>query len=180
LLPSIAGASDPFTLTGGEGKDQFRFSGPAFDAGTVISGDGVRQAVNTPDIITDFAIGSDRFVFDAADFNVGARKVSVGAAADIRNGSTVIVLTDVDNDANAATVFNAGAAASLIAANVDTDGAGFFVYWNSALGINRLVYSENLNEATADIRVLANMTNLTGQTAIDALNDFGANSFLFV
>jgi hypothetical protein len=131
--------------------------------------------------VQDFEIGLDQFVFDQSVFNVsGNRKVSISSAAGIRDGANVIVLQDTDNDANAATAFNAAAAATLIADNVETDGAGFFVYWNSALGINRLVYSENLNEATADIRVLANLVDVSGAEAIAAIADFTARDFAFI
>lgn len=169
------------TITGGGGRDRVVFGDQAFESAAIIAGDGIRQAENTPDILTDWAIGEDRFVFDTEVFGVtGNKKVSVSLAADIKAGANVIVLQDTDNDANAATVFNAGAAASLIAENVDVDGAGFFVYWNSALGINRLVYSENLNEATADIRVLANINTLAGAEAIAALDDFAGRDFAFL
>lgn len=169
------------TITGGEGRDRVVFDGQAFESSLIIAGDNIRQAENTPDILTDWTIGEDRFLFDTEVFGVtGNKKVSVSLAADIKAGANVIVLQDTDNDANAATVFNAGAAASLIAENVDVDGAGFFVYWNSALGINRLVYSENLNEATADIRVLANINTLAGTEAIAALDDFSARDFAFL
>jgi Ca2+-binding RTX toxin-like protein len=168
-------------ITGGQGRDRVVFGDQAFESAAVIPGDGIRQVENTPDILTDWTIGEDRFLFDAEVFGVtGNKKVSVGAAEDIRSGANVIVITDTDNDGNAATAFNAAAAASLIAGNVDADGAGFFVYWNSALGINRLVYSENLNEATADLRVLGNINTLSGAEAIAALDDFSGRDFAFI
>jgi Ca2+-binding RTX toxin-like protein len=177
----LNGGTGVDTITGGTGRDTVVFDGVVFESAAVIDGDGIRQVENTPDILTDFTIGEDVFQFDVSDFNVsGNKKVSVSTAAEIRDGSNIIVLQDLDNDANAATAFNAGAAASLIAANVDVDGAGFFVYFNSALQINRLVYSENLNDATADIRVLANIDTLSGADAIAALDDFTGREFSFI
>lgn len=178
---TLDGGTGVDTLTGGEGRDRFLFTGPAFENPATVAGDGLRQIENTPDILRDFTDGEDRFVFDTSDFNVsGNKKVSNALAADLRDGANVIVLRDTDNDGNAATAFNAGAAATLIADNLDTDGAGFFVYWNSALGINRLVHSANLNDATADIRVLGNIEGPTGLDAIAALEDFGARDFAFL
>jgi RTX calcium-binding nonapeptide repeat (4 copies) len=166
------------TMAGGNGFDSFFFDGPRFNGGAVVDSDGVRQIVNTPDILTDFSASEDRFVFDASDFGVtGPVSFFSGTAADIGEGYNVIVLQDTDNDANAATPFNAGAAASLIAANVDRPGAGFFVYHNSVLDINRLVYSADLSDPNADISVVANITALSGQAAIDALQAFSAGNF---
>jgi Ca2+-binding RTX toxin-like protein len=166
------------TMAGGQGFDSFVFDGPRFNGGAAVDGDGVRQIVNTPDILTDFSTSEDRFVFDASDFAItGPVNFFNGAAADIGEGANVIVLQDTDNDANAATPFNAGAAASLIAANVDGAGAGFFVYHNSVLDINRLVYSADLSDPNADISVVANITALSGQAAIDALPTFQAGNF---
>lgn len=169
------------TITGGSGRDRVILTDQAFESAAVVNGDGLRQVENTPDILTDWSVSEDIFVFDTEVFSVtGNRRVSVSNAADIAEGANIIVLQDTDNDANAATAFNAGAAANLIAANVDVDGAGFFVYWNSALGINRLVYSENLNDAAADIRVLANIDTLKGADAIAALDDFSGGNFAFL
>ena len=65
------------------------------------------------------------------------------------------MLQDTDNDGNPATPFNAGSAANLIANALSDDGAGFFIYSNSVLAVNRLVYSTNLNSTTADLSILA-------------------------
>jgi hypothetical protein len=70
--------------------------------------------------------------------------------------------------------FNAGVAANLIAAQITSDGAGFFVYLNSALGVPRLVYSTNLNDNTSDLKILARMTNLDD----DALPQFTEANFV--
>lgn len=170
------------TITGGAGKDKFVFDGARFNGGAVVDDDGVRQVVNTPDVLTDWTIGEDTFVLDTSDFLVtGDLNFFNGFAADIPEGGVnVIVLNDTDNDNNPATAFNAGAAATLIAANVETSGAGFFIYFNSDLQINRLVYSSDLSDPTADISVIANINTLSGQAGIDALPTFTANDFEFV
>lgn len=93
------------------------------------------------------------------------------------SGFNVIVLQDIDNDANPATPFGAGNAANIIASKITTDGAGFFIYKNSVLDVDRLVFSTNLNDATADLSILARITSPTGQAAIDALSRFSADNF---
>jgi RTX calcium-binding nonapeptide repeat (4 copies) len=178
----LNGGAGVDTLTGGYGWDCFVFDGPRFNGGNVNEADNVRQVVNTPDIIKDFDLGQDQMQLDTSDFDINAAlNFFSGKATDLpETGVNLIVLQDTDNDGNVATPFNAGAAASLIAANVDTPGAGFFVYFNSALQIDRLVYSSDLSSATADISVVANLTNLSGQTGIDALHQFSAMNFDFI
>lgn len=56
--------------------------------------------------------------------------------------------------------------------------AGAFIYFNGVLGLPRLVYSTNLNSNEADLKILARMTNLAGNTA--ALGDFAAGNFSVV
>jgi hypothetical protein len=60
----------------------------------------------------------------------------------------------------------AGAAANAIAARVTTPGAGFFVYFNSGLDLPRLVYSTNLDDGTADLVILARLTNQLGNPGV--------------
>ncbi|MEM9901782.1 MAG: hypothetical protein AAF865_10560 [Pseudomonadota bacterium] len=176
-----AGGSD--TLTGGAGADTFAFSGDPFD-GADVSAEG-RQIIGNEDFITDFDFTQDSYRIDAADFGISG-DVSFAAvnatdpAAQIPLGANVIVLTNADNDADPTTPFLAGTAAAQIADLVDQDGAGLFVYFNSVLGVNRLVYSENLNDASADLKILSRQTDLTGQDAIEALNAFDAQNFEFV
>lgn len=168
------------TITGGAGKDAFVFDGARFNGGNVTDDDGVRQVVNTPDALTDWTIGEDTFVLDTSDFLVtGDLNFFNGLAADIPEGGTNVIVLQNVTDANGAGL-NAGTAASLIATNVETSGAGFFIYFNANLQINRLVYSSDLSDPTADISVVANINTLTGQTAIDALPTFSANEFEFI
>jgi len=130
--------------------------------------------------LATFDTSSDRFVFDLSKFNAGSSLsfASASGSAPAAAGSNVIVLLDTDNDANPATAFGAGNAANLIANMVTTDGAGFFIYSNSGLGVNRLVYSTNLNLATADLSVLARIESPTGAAAQAALAGFNAGNFV--
>jgi hypothetical protein len=43
--------------------------------------------------------------------------------------------------------------------------------------VARLVYSTDLSDNTADLKILARMTNLTGQAGINALPTFSAANF---
>ena len=176
------GGSD--VLTGGGGRDAFAFSGDPFD-GADVSADG-RQIVGNEDFITDFEFGRDRYELNAEDFGIEDTLVfasvdgNAEGAAKALEGANVIVLQNSDNDGDLDTPFLAGTAANQIAELVDEDGAGFFVYYNSNLELNRLVYSENLNDASADLKIVSRQTDLIGQDAIDALQDFSAANFSFV
>lgn len=126
-----------------------------------------------------FDISADQFVFNPQVFGLGGGLLVVNApaAALPDGGVNVVVLQSTDNDNNAGTPFNAGAAAALIAEAIEEDGAGFFIYHNSVLQVNRLVYSSNLNSATADLSILARITAPTGAQAIAELPSFGAGNF---
>ena|GEM_PF-5221224 len=173
-----AGGSD--TITTGSGSDTLVYAGDPFDGGNV-SAPG-RQVIGNEDFVTDFAFASDVYQFNARDFGITGDVVFASldanaAGATIPVGANVIVLLNSDNDNNAATAFNAGTAANQIAALVTTDGPGFFVYWNSTLGVTRLVYSTNLNDPAADLKIISRHTDLNGAAAIAALNNFIADNF---
>ncbi|MEM1314508.1 MAG: hypothetical protein AAGI51_08145, partial [Pseudomonadota bacterium] len=118
---------------------------------------------------------------DAEAFGVAGPLSFQNALAEtlVDDGSNVIVLQDADDDGDPSTVFNAGSAANLIANAVDTSGSGFFVYFNSALDMNRLVFSQDLGDASADLQIVTRFSDLTGQAAIDALAGFDAGNFAF-
>ncbi len=130
--------------------------------------------------LASFDLAADSFVFNAAAFGLPTSLSFVNAlAAGIPSfGANVIVLQDTDNDSNPATPFNAGTAANLIAGSVTQDGAGFFIYHNSSLQLNRLVFSTNLNDASADLSVLARITSPSGAGAIGQLPLFGSGNFV--
>jgi hypothetical protein len=132
--------------------------------------------------IAAFDVADDRYRIFNDTFGVaGPLDFQNAFAADgnLSDAANVIVLQNSDNDANAATVFNARSAAGVIAANTGADRSGFFVYFNSALNINRLVFSANLNDALAALVILAANNSPTGAAAIAQLPDFTAENFQF-
>jgi hypothetical protein len=92
-------------------------------------------------------------------------------------GVNVVVLQTFDDDANPLTPFGAGNAANLIANQFATPGPGFFIYFNQGLDLPRLVFSTDLSDNSADLKVLARMLNLTGQSGRDAVPTFTAANF---
>ena len=126
-----------------------------------------------------FIIANDIFSMDAAAFGVGGPVNFVNStAANLPTGGVnVVVLQDFDNDANPLTPFGAGNAADLIAGTITEHGAGFFVYFNQALNLPRLVYSTDLSSSDSDLKVLARMLNLTGQEGRNAIPTFTAANF---
>ena len=164
-----------FAATSAAAAD-FNFNSAPF-AGVDVSAP-TGQIVGNELFITNFSPAGDRFVFDAGVFGVGALSFFNGTAATLpASGFNVIVLQDNDNDNNLATAFGAGTAANLIAARINQAGAGFFIYTNQGLGVNRLVYSTNLDDPTADLKILARLTQSTGADAITAKADFGSQNF---
>lgn len=142
--------------------------------------DGVRQVAGGGAIsLPSFDQAADSFLLDLAAFGVNGPISFVNSLAkDLpAGGFNTIVLQDSDNDANPATPFNAGTAANVIAAALTLDVAGFFVYFNSSLNLNRLVFSTNLNEPTADLAILAAIQSPTGQGAVAALPTIRADNF---
>ena len=164
---TITGFAGADTITSGAGRDTI-----VYDATSLGS---------APDTLVDFDVAQDRFLLNATDFNVtGPLRVQNALAANlVSNGSNVIVLRDSDNDANPATPFNARSAAQTIGTAITTDGAGFFVYFNSVLNLNRLVYSTNLNDGAAALTVLGAIGTTTGQAAITQLTQYGEANFAF-
>lgn len=167
------------TITTGRGRDTVSFRENALSR--IDPDPDSRQVVGGEDFVTDFTQGRDMFEFDAEAFDVFGPLSFVNALAEDlpASGANVIVLQNSDDDGDPRTVFNAGSAANLIAEQVTEDGAGFFAYFNSALGVNRLVYSDNLADASADLQIVARLTDVEGQDAIDALAGFTARDFAF-
>lgn len=155
------------------------FASDPFAGSTALTTPGRQVASNNELFLPSFDIALDQFVVDNTFFNVGSI-VSFGndfASTLPESGLNVIVLRDTDNDNNPATAFNAGTAANLIAARVTTPGAGLFIYWNSSLNVNRLVYSTNLDDNTADLSVLARIVAPIGPDAIAELPRFTSANF---
>jgi hypothetical protein len=136
-----------------------------------------RQIVGNESFIT-FSIASDVFAFDPTVFGISSLSViNTTAAALPSSGVNMIVLETFDDDASAGTPFGAGNAANLIANAITVPTPGFFIYFNSGLDLPRLVYSTDLNDNTADLKILARLTNLTGQSGRDALPGFTSANF---
>lgn len=156
------------------------FNVPAFQGSAADPSDGVRTVFGGVErLLPRFDVAQDTFVFNPTAFNLPGSLgfTSSTAAGLLGGGAQVIVLQDTDNDANPATPFNAGSAANLIANALSEDGAGFFIYSNSGLGVNRLVYSTNLNVNTADLSILARIQSPTGAAARAALPSFSQSNF---
>jgi Ca2+-binding RTX toxin-like protein len=158
------------TLTGDSGGDFFTYAGDPFAAGApALAGMTGIKALNRPDRITDYEIGRDRFAFNADTFDMPHISFQSGKSADLLPGFNAIVLLNP---------FPAAAAAAKAIAdnpNVDAD-AGVFIYFNTTLGISRLVYSKDLGDG-GDISVLANLTNQAGDAGIANLAQFSASDF---
>ncbi len=155
----------------------FRFDTDPFAGSSVLTTPG-RQVVGNELFIPNFSIAEDKFSFDSSAFGVANLFFFNGLAADLpSSGLNAIVLQDSDNDNNPTTPFNAVVSADVIAAQIETPSAGFFVYFNSVLNVNRLVYSPDLSDNTADLKILARFTEPIGQAAIDALPQFTADNF---
>jgi serralysin len=166
----IAGGDGIDTLTGGGGVNVFAYSGNAFANGTPVPvGTTGIQALNRPDIITDFTIERDRFAVDGSDLNISGLTFQKGVTKDIIGNGNLIIQLDP--------FANAASAAQAIAANDHiTAKEGAFVYFNTTLGISRLVFSQDLANG-GNISVLANLTNQAGKVGLESLNNFTASNF---
>jgi len=155
----------------------FRFDTDPFAGSTALTTPG-RQIV-AGEAFINFSIATDVFSLESTVFGVGS---SVNFVNDVASnlptgGVNVVVLQTFDNDANPATPFAAGNAANLIAGQITTPDPGFFIYFNQGLDLPRLVFSTDLSDNTADLKVLFRMTNLTGQDGRDAMSTFTAANF---
>ncbi len=116
----------------------------------------------------NFNIATDVFVFNPDVFGFGNQVLFANDVVGNLPTSdvNVIVLQTLDNDADPTTPFGAGTAANLIAGQVSAPTPGLFIYFNSGLDLPRLVFSTNLSDDTADLKILARMTNFAGQPGI--------------
>jgi len=166
------------TLSAGANAATFTFDTDPFAGSTALTTPG-RQIVGGEPFIS-FSIATDVFAFAPTIFGAGDQ---VMFANDIvgnlpTSGVNIIVLQTTDNDGNPATPFGAGNAANLIADQITPSGPGFFVYFNSGLDLPRLVFSTDLSDNTADLKVLARMTNLSGRS--DLLPTFTSSNFAMI
>ena len=158
--------------------DTFRFDTDPFAGSTALTTPG-RQVVGGETFIT-FSIAADVFSLESTVFGVGSSVNFINSlAAGIPTGGVnVIVLQTFDNDNDPTTPFAAGNAADLIASQITTPGPGFFIYFNQGLDLPRLVFSTDLNDNTADLKILFRMTNLSGQSGRNAIPTFTASNFV--
>ncbi len=134
---------------------QIVFDTDPFAGSTALTTAG-RQVVGNELFLPSFDFNADQFVFDRNIFGITGLQFFNGLVSGLpSSGVNLVILQDTDNDANLATAFNAGTAANLIAAQITADGPGFFIYHNQGLGLNRLVFSTNLNDSAADLKILA-------------------------
>ncbi|MEO8507985.1 MAG: PEP-CTERM sorting domain-containing protein [Betaproteobacteria bacterium] len=159
------------------GAATFTFATDPFAGSTALTTPGRQVVGGEPSI--NFNIASDVLAFDPTVFGIGstiffANDVAANLPA---SGLNVIVLLSFDDDANSATPFGAGNAANLIANQITSPGAGFFIYFNSSLDVPRLVFSTDLDDNTSDLKILARFSNLAGQTGRDALVTFAETNF---
>jgi hypothetical protein len=143
-----------------------------------------RQVVGGEPSIT-FNPATDQFLFVQEVFGgiygvSNTLNVFNGLASNIPQTANVVVLQSFDDDNNLGTPFAAGNAANLIAGQLTTPRPGFFIYFNQGLDLPRLVFSTNLDDNTADLKILARMTNLSGQAGKDAFPSFTAANFATV
>jgi serralysin len=165
----LAGDIGVDKLTGGSGKDIFAFTDSPFSGGAPAPAANGIQVLNKPDIITDYAIGEDKLVFRSDQLGVENLNFQKGVSSQLSGHSNVLVLQDAFP--------NAAAAAKAIADNnAVTSDAGLFVYFNSTLGISRVVFSQDLSDG-GPISVLANLTN---QTNPANQANFSAKDFVLV
>jgi len=155
----------------------FRFDTDPF-AGTNVLNTAGRQVVGNEDFI-NFSIPTDTFSLESSVFGVTGPLNFVNATAPLlpATGVNVVVLQSFDDDANPLTPFAAGNAANLIADKITSPGAGFFIYFNQGLDLPRLVYSTDLSDNSADLKILARMVNLTGDSGRNAVPTFSAANF---
>ena len=115
-----------------------------------------RQVVGGEPSLT-FDIATDVLVFDSAQFGLtNPLSFFNGLVAGLpAEGTDVVVVNDTG------TPFGAGNAANLIAAQMTTSAPGLFIYFNTNLGLARLVFSPDLGDETLDLAVLARFTNIT-------------------
>lgn len=163
------------------GQQTFLFNTDPFAGSTALITPG-RQVVGGEDFIT-FNIATDVLAFDGSVFGMGSSiSFANGLVGALPNGGlNAIVLQTFDSDLGAAgNQLAAASAANLLAAQFTTPGAGMFLYFNSGLDLPRLVYSPDLSDEMADLRVLARFTNLSGQAGRDLIPTFTAANFAIV
>ena len=97
----------------------------------------------------------------------------VGDRGKITNDANCITVQNSNTDANPDTVFNARSAAGLMAGDADKARFGFVIDWNSAPGLSRLVFDQDLSQP-GFTHVVIRILNRTGGAAIAELPKFSS------
>lgn len=152
-LLAVAGAANSATLV---------FDTDPFLGTTALTTPG-RQIVGAPGTEFTFDPATDRIRIDQGTFPVNPIVFANGLSSSLpASGPNFIVLQN-------GAPLGAGGAANAIAAQIDTPGAGFFIYFNTVLDLPRLVYSTDLSSADADLAILGRFTNLNGLDGFNRL-----------
>jgi len=171
-------------------------SGPAFAASV-----GIPPAGQFGDFTP--GEGGDVFALDAGSFGVtdplsfqsgvfgdpGQANVGADDPTTIGSDVNVVVIQNRDNNdpdgfpSNWDASWNARTSLRAISANTTGDRAGFFLYWNEGLGVNRLFATDNLNDPNGALNLLftdqsATLTGVPGDFDLD-LSDGTAQTGLF-
>lgn len=159
------------------------FGSDPFLGSTALTTPGRQIVGGEPSISFDPAV--DQFVFDLGAFGIyGVGPNILFANNTIGNipstNVNTVVLRTFDDDADTGTAFGAGNAHSLIAGQLTAPTPGFFIYFNQGLDLPRLVFSPNLDDNTADLKILARITNLTGAAGQAAMANFTSANFATV
>lgn len=169
----LVGGDGIDTMKGAEDRDMFVYEGNMFANGIpALAGLTGINVLNQPDIILDYTLGEDVFGLNAQDLGLDNLVFQQGASSALSGNSNVIVLTDP--------FAAAGAAARAIANNDNlTADEGVFVYFNTTLGLTRMVYSDDLGDG-GNISVLANLDNQRGDVGLANLTRFTASDFALI
>lgn len=175
----------------------------AATAGTVSIVDGDGPAFGAFDPLQDsFALDAGSFgvtaplAFASGVFgNPGLSAANLSGSADdptrIASDANVVVIQNYDNDdvdgtrpANWNASWNARTSLQAIAANTTGSRAGFFLYWNEGLGVNRLFATDDLADPNGSLQLLFadqsdTLTGVPGAFDLNLSDGDGARTDLF-
>lgn len=130
------------------------------------------------ELFIQFNTAKDTFAFAPIIFGGDTQaNFAAGPVNALPSAANVVVLQTLDDDNNPLTPFGAFNAADLIAGKLTDHGPGVFVFFDQDLSLPELIYSDDLASNQADLKVLARLINLFGQTGIDSLSSFSAANF---
>jgi hypothetical protein len=134
-----------------------------------------RDIIGNELFINNFDVSTDVFALDKGVFGVNEILLVNDLASNVpATGVNTVVLQNDD------VPFAAGIAANLIAGQITQSGPGFFIYFNSNFDLPRLVFSTDLSDNQADLKILARLTNLGGPAGRAQLPNFSSANFAAV